>query len=399
MKKQIFYLFLWLVIPLQAQWIQQNSGTTENLNDVYCINADTVVVVGNNATILRTTNGGTNWMPVSNPASVNLHQVQFADTQTGYAVGDNGTLLKTTDAGVSWQSLTTNTTENLLALSVVATDTLFVGGTNGLIMKSVDGGNTWDTLNSGVSEDIIKLQMINNVGYALPYGNTASQNYLLKTNNEGNTWSSINFDSIIITDVEFENEMNGFLLAGSTLFKIQIINDSYNIMFDKGIQSLSHCLMRENDFVWVSGESWNGSLVIAKVDINNIDEDDVFWGEYLPYAESMSNINGKKYAVGPGGMIINNNTGINATAINSNVINVFEIFPNPSNGKISIQNKDHKIELVSYSIFDLQGKEIMQENELTGNTINATQLSDGTYVLRLRGNDNNYYTQKLIIKK
>ncbi len=111
MKKQIFYLFLWLAIPMQAQWIQQNSDTTENLNDVYCISADTVVVVGNNATILRTTNGGTDWLSISNPASVNLHQVEFAGTQTGYAIGDNGTLLKTTDSGVSWQTLTTNTTK------------------------------------------------------------------------------------------------------------------------------------------------------------------------------------------------------------------------------------------------------------------------------------------------
>ena len=398
MKTKILYLFLWLAIPIQAQWTQQNSGTTENLNDVYCISADTVVVVGNNGIILRTTNGGTNWLPVSNPATVNLHQVQFAGTQTGYAIGDNGTLLKTTDEGVTWQVINTNTTENLLALSVVDANTLFLGGTNGLIMKSIDGGNNWNTLNTGVSEDIIKLQMINNVGYALPYSNTSSQNHLLKTNNEGNTWISINFDSIIITDVEFENETNGFLLAGSTLLKIQIINDSYNIMFDKGIQSLSHCLMKENDFVWVSGESFNGSLVIAKVDINDIDEEDVFW-DNLPYAEAMSNINGKRYAVGAGGMIINNNNGINTTVINSNTIDVFEIFPNPTNGKINIQNINYKINLVSYSIIDLLGKEVIPEKELTGNTINATQLSDGSYILRLKDNNNNYYTQKLVIQK
>ncbi len=58
MKTKILYLFLWFVIPIQAQWTQQNSGTTENLNDVYCISADTVVVVGNNGIILRTTDGG-----------------------------------------------------------------------------------------------------------------------------------------------------------------------------------------------------------------------------------------------------------------------------------------------------------------------------------------------------
>ena len=394
MKKQILYLFLWFVIPIQAQWTQQNSGTTENLNDVYCISADTVVVVGNNGIILRTTDGGTNWLPVSNPASANLHQVAFADTQTGYAVGDNGTLLKTTDAGVSWQSLTTNTTENLLALSVVASDTLFVAGTNGLIMKSVDGGNTWDTLNSGVSEDIIKLQMINNVGYII------AQNYpynlLLKTSDSGNNWGVIDIGNSVPIDIFFENENEGYVLSSYHLIKIYY--NSYSIIKDIP-ECISHCLMKENDFVWVSGEAWDTTLVIKKININNIDEDDVFWDNYLPYAEAMSNINGKRYAVSVGGMIINNNNGINATVINSNTIDMFDIFPNPSNGNISIQNKDSKINLISYSIIDLQGKEVIPEKELTRNTINATQLSDGSYILRLKDNNNNYYTQKLIIQK
>ena len=62
MKKLKTIFLILLTMPIYAQWVQQTSGTGENLNDVYCITADIVVAVGDNGTILKTIDGGTTWV-------------------------------------------------------------------------------------------------------------------------------------------------------------------------------------------------------------------------------------------------------------------------------------------------------------------------------------------------
>ncbi len=413
MKKYIFYLFFWFVIPIQAQWIQQNSGTTENLNDVYCISADTVVVVGNNATILRTTDGGTNWLPVSNPASVNLHQVAFANNQTGYAVGDNGTLLKTTDAGMSWQSLTTNTTENLLTLSIVSADTIYTGGTNGLIMKTVDGGNNWSNLNSGITQNIIDIQFVNsNVGYAVPQlNNCETQNaMLIKSVDGGINWTIVNINISAISKINCIDENNVYVQTCNPIGEIYVTDDAFvNVyfVFNSEEGKIENFYVIDNFKIWIVG--WdsrtygNNDAYNALFEFTNGQTNPsitYFNGGDPPPYKGIDFANPTTgYIVGALGVIRKNTTGNNVSAINEFENKIIKIIPNPSSGKIIIQNKNSQIKLVSYSIINLQGKKVVTEKELTGNTINATQLSNGTYMIRLRDNDNNYYAHKLIIKK
>jgi hypothetical protein len=49
--------------------------------------------------MLKTTNGGTNWVALSSGTIWNLYSVYFTDANTGYAVGAVGTILKTTNGG------------------------------------------------------------------------------------------------------------------------------------------------------------------------------------------------------------------------------------------------------------------------------------------------------------
>jgi len=44
-----------------AQWVQQNPNTINWLEDIYCTSVDTCYAVGQNETIIKTTDGGTNW--------------------------------------------------------------------------------------------------------------------------------------------------------------------------------------------------------------------------------------------------------------------------------------------------------------------------------------------------
>ena len=55
--------------------------------------------VGNSGIILRSTDGGATWLNEVSGSAENLRDVAFADTAIGYAVGLNGTILKRTQPG------------------------------------------------------------------------------------------------------------------------------------------------------------------------------------------------------------------------------------------------------------------------------------------------------------
>jgi len=375
-----------------------------NLNDVYCISADTVVVVGNNGIILRTTDGGTNWLPVSNPASANLHQVAFADTQTGYAVGDNGTLLKTTDAGVSWQSLTTNTTENLLAISVVSADTIYTGGTNGLIMKTTDGGNSLNQGSLSGIDNIIDIQYIDpNTIYGLGYVDTSLQNeyYFMKTTNGGNSWNNQNTNLYYGTKISFSDIDTGFIISS----ELKITNNGGNSFSSfptpEPICSNDIFMFDETDF-WLTG--WDCRVsnstargFIAKYNNNpNFNNYNVFYGANFYNAIHFAN-HTTGYVVGETGAILKNSTG------NMGVKNIekefFSIYPNPAENLITINFKT-KIDtrVIIYKIYNLQGQLILENNLSPDKHIDVSNLLSGIYLIKLTINKQ-FYIQKLIIKK
>ena len=61
-------------------------------------------------TVIRTTNGGENWIVQASGTSDTLYGVSFTDANTGTAVGKNGTIIRTTNGGENWyyQSSGTN---------------------------------------------------------------------------------------------------------------------------------------------------------------------------------------------------------------------------------------------------------------------------------------------------
>ncbi len=290
------------------------------------------------------------------------------------------------------------------------TNTLYLGGTNGLIIKSTDGGNNWDNISLGTINDIIDIDTSsNNSVYIVPLLNCQTQNHatFYKSIDGGNNWSVItnnNMDPIV--KIRFINENEGYFQTCDISTSIYHTIDgglNFNYLFYSYLGSIEDFFIENIKRIWIVGADLitgaNNMAYISLYEYNNQQNDYTTYtyeeNDPPPYtAIDFKNLTG--YVVGVQGSILKNPTG--SMGMNDFQKEIFEIFPNPSNGEITLQNKDNKIKLVSYSIIDLQGKEVIQEKELTGNTINATQLSDGSYILRLKDNNNNY-TQKLIIQK
>ena len=77
------------------------------LNAVAFANASTGVIVGDHGLVLRTTNGGANWLLTFPSTTQDLRDVCFANALQGWAVGSGGVVLYTDNAGSSWETQTT----------------------------------------------------------------------------------------------------------------------------------------------------------------------------------------------------------------------------------------------------------------------------------------------------
>ena len=90
-------------------WIQKdNGGASEAL---YALNKDTVIFsVGNSGGLLRTTDGGQNWITVDT-SKLHYTDIKFINSRLGFATGyssstnDLGIVKRTTNAGESWSTI------------------------------------------------------------------------------------------------------------------------------------------------------------------------------------------------------------------------------------------------------------------------------------------------------
>jgi Secretion system C-terminal sorting domain/Photosynthesis system II assembly factor YCF48 len=414
MKKIIIFLYVLFSIPISAQWVQQNSGTSQDLKDVYCITENIVITVGNAGTLLKTIDGGENWSVINSGTTSNLEKVQFVSPIVGYATGTNGIILKTSNGGANWSVINSGTTSSLYGLSCLNENIFSVAGENGVIKKTIDGGATFVTQNSTSSQTILDIQYLNEqTSYALvgSYNDLFQDKILFKTIDGGISWSILISESV--DAFYFLNENIGFInKSNNGLYKtsnggLNLSFLSYSNILETDIFSLNESL------VWDVGENpalCNCTLYCiskrSNIDqnanleqINNCyDSNNSF---YLFNAIHFANeTNG--YVVGANGTIFRNSTGINEPYLSTNKIDIqanIKIYPNPASDQINIAVNEKSSEPFTIEITDFLGKKVFSQSYNGNNTlsIDSKNFSKGVYLVRVISQDKRE-TQKVVIK-
>ena len=184
------------VAPAEAAspWKAQASGTEEGLTSVTFVNASLGWAVGDNGTILHTTDGGGTWTPQDSGTTTGQPvSVCFADKDTGwialsFSTGSVG-FLRTIDGGEHWTSQTKGTNNRWLD------DMDFVGASNGwavgwdwsgggaVIYNTVDGGASWSPQVAGTQEALRGVDFVSaSVGWVV------GDYVIRKTEDGGETW-------------------------------------------------------------------------------------------------------------------------------------------------------------------------------------------------------------------
>jgi photosystem II stability/assembly factor-like uncharacterized protein len=217
----------------------QPIAKVSTLNGIQMYNENIGWAVGESGTILKTIDGGLNWISIETPINVTFNKISFFDLYIGYAVGDGGVIIKTIDGGETWFGLETPVTDNLNDLYIIGDQNICVVGNNGTILLSIDGISfVVSTQTSNVTESISSVFFYDvAVGWA-----AGDKGTLLMTKDGGNIWQKYNIVNValgvVVTDnvksIAFYNLNDGIAVTDNgKIFRTSDSGFSWSEMTDR----------------------------------------------------------------------------------------------------------------------------------------------------------------------
>jgi hypothetical protein len=401
MKKLITYLCIFFSLPFFAQWYAINTNSPEMLNDVYCVTEDIVVAVGENGTILKTTDGGITWDQKDSGTNYNLKKVQFPSINVGYAIGIdvnnfNAVLVKTINGGDSWiimsQIQELNPTQ-VIGLSSINENICYFSIGN-VLKKTVDGGLTIFTVNATQCSQNIQF-IDENIGFG------TCINGLIKTVNGGITWSYIGCLDTSLDGVSdafyFLDENIGFRKCSDNLYKTIDGGENYTYICSYNFHIIELFATSE-EIVWGAPYECylNGSPCISmRTKINSLSDVQVTNGEPI---KSMHFVTPTKGFAVFYNYIVKNATGTMLGVNEASKKQNLTIYPNPATSQITVSLTELPTQFFEIEITNMLGKKVYSQyyQPINNVSIDTKAFSKGVYFLTVIQQDKKE-TQKIII--
>lgn len=151
-----------------------------------------LIAVGDHGEILAS-NDGRNWAQLDVPVRSPLTAVTFADAKNGWVVGHDAVILHTDDGGKKWslQNFQPELENPFLSVLALSKDKAIAVGAYGLIKATSDGGGTWTDVDSPVIKDAgLHMYSINKLGNGDLFI-AGEQGLLLDSTDGGKTWNKL----------------------------------------------------------------------------------------------------------------------------------------------------------------------------------------------------------------
>ena len=387
-----------------AQWIMQyNSGLA--VFDVRFLNRDTGWACGDNQ-ILKTTNGGDNWILQSVPTTGYFRQVHPVNDSVVYVCGWY-VILKTTDGGNNWNIVRVGQEQapQLDGLWFINEETGWFCGDR-VVMRTTNGGNTF-----------IDSTRLSNSTYDIHFKNDstgviAGYSKMFRTTNSGTNWYSVILPSSLATPfydrVTFIGDTGWTASWGNIVFRTTnygVSWDSITRIADEHTHS-TRCIEFSSSLTGYAGgrngkifKTTNGgyswtqqqqNLGLASLISIYSTNDSLIWA-----------VGGAIYHTNNGGLTIIKKTDLSI----NNEFMLYQNYPNPFNSETNIEYLLLKSGFVTIKIYDLLGKEIkslINERQSKGIyklRFNGENISSGIYIYELRINGISINAKRMIMIK
>lgn len=143
-------------------WSALTSGTIRNLDSMVCQNGTCIIVGGagtaTTGTVLSSTNYSSWTLVTSTLATTNLNNITYyynGANSVYVAVGNTGTIFSSTN-GTAW-ALTTSGANNLNSVACKNSTGCVIAGNAGTILFSATGTSSWSAATSGTTNDLLSV--------------------------------------------------------------------------------------------------------------------------------------------------------------------------------------------------------------------------------------------------
>lgn len=183
-----------------SSWTQIFLGIHLQFRSLALINSNVLYAGGMFGEITKSINGGTAWSMLNSGTNNTINGIKFRDEQNGYGVCDKGLIITTASGGTKWKQNQVSNSKNLYALEIIDGDEILAGGEQGAVYKSGDGGNSWKQVSSGSEKTINRFIK---KGESEIYG-VCNGGVIIYSGDKGDTWKVLqlntnsNFYSIAI---------------------------------------------------------------------------------------------------------------------------------------------------------------------------------------------------------
>lgn len=161
-----FFMFLFILLfclqTVNAEWVKQNTNSFAWFRDVFFVNASKGWIVGDNGTIMATTDGGSTWTPSKKFTNDSIIQLHFTNEMSGwmlcerniYARGANASsyLRRTTDGGITWEKIEFQDggRERVTKLMFSPDGRATAFGEGGIFYKLQEDGVSWKKIQTAI---------------------------------------------------------------------------------------------------------------------------------------------------------------------------------------------------------------------------------------------------------
>lgn len=175
-------------------WTNINTGLNVSLKSIYLQSSTNLVVCGSNGLIAKSTTSGTNFIPQNSGVTSTLNSCAFYGANVGLAVGAGGTAIQTTNGGTNWVAVSSGTTSNLNYICYQTGSTLraLIVGENGVVLKA---NLTLPSLTFSFTPISTGTTLSLKYAYMTDTANiwiAASTGKILRTTNGGTNWQTVN---------------------------------------------------------------------------------------------------------------------------------------------------------------------------------------------------------------
>ncbi len=370
--KQIFYSS-----NAGENWITYDLGITGDFFAISMVNELTGYISGQNSKVLKTTNGGQNWILKTQPSGSNysLSSLEFINENTGWAFVNfttvaGGNVFKTTNGGDNWTQFTTGgASENIYAADMVDANTGYCcyNPSNKPVYKTTNGGANWIPLTTGLTGSIRDVEAVTaDIVYA---GQTSGTQRLAKTTNGGANWTLITLPvAVDIASIDFKDANTGYVCGNSTTAVCRTTDGGNTWSFQNAHTiTLGKVHVSAGDTVYLLG----GNTAILRAIGSTITGNINYSGNVIP-----------------------------------NKYELKQNYPNPFNPSTIIKFSLPEAGVVSLKVYDITGRlvsELINTVEMNGGEItvqfDGSVFSSGIYFYSLFVNNNMINTKKMILVK